>query len=331
MKAPVHADPRLRLDAEEAEATITAFLRRTLARSTRPEGFVVGLSGGVDSAVTLALAARAVGAERCGALLLPERDSAPESRELARSLADRLGVEAKVRPLTDTLQTLGVYRDQEEVLRELFPDFQTDWRYRLVLPGDLRESRAMNVYSLEVHRPDDSRTRRRLSAAQLRRLQAASNVKQRLRMVLLYREAESSGRLVAGTTNLSEYDQGFFVQHGDGGVDLEPIAHLYKQQVRALAHHLGLPPEIADRPASPDTWSEPVGDDEFYFRLPYSLVDGILARERAGMDDATIASELELEIEQVERIRAELTRRREHSRELRRLAPSLLADPEVRS
>lgn len=324
MSRPTTRDPRLAFSPEAATEEITAFLREQRLRSPRSEGFVVGLSGGVDSAVTLALAVHAAGADACSALMLPERHSAPASLELATRVARQLDVECRTVDLTPALEQLDVYAEIEEIVRDLFPDYRPDWRCRLLLPGDLREHRSMNVYSLEVHRPDGVRSRRRVTRTQLRRLQAANNVKQRMRMALLYREAEGRARLVAGTTNLCEYDQGFFVLYGDGGVDIEPIAHLYKQQVRALARHLGLPDEVAERPASPDTWSEPVADEEFFFRLPYDLVDSFLVRERAGLDDARIATELELESEQVTRIRSELERRREHSRGSRSLPPSLL-------
>lgn len=331
MTRSVVQDPRLAFSPESATAAITDFLREQRLAAPRSEGFVVGLSGGVDSAVTLALAVRAAGVDDCSALMLPERHSSPASLELATKVAEQLGVAWRTVEMTQALEVLGVYPEIEATVRELFPEYGSDWRCRLVLPGDLREHRSMNVYSLEVRRPDGVHQRRRVARAQLRQLQAANNVKQRLRMTLLYREAEATARLVAGTTNFCEYDQGFFVLYGDGGVDVEPIAHLYKQQVRALAHHLGLPAEVADRPASPDTWSEPVADEEFFFRLPYDLVDAFLARERAGLDDTSIAAELELETEQVAHIRSELQRRRESSRGLRRLPPSLLDAPGDRS
>jgi NAD+ synthase len=264
-----------------------------------------------------------VGADDVFGLLLPERDSHPQSERLARQTADRLGISTLHVDLTDTLEALHVYEDQEEILRRLEPSFDATWRFRLVLPGDLRRSTAMNVYTLELFPPSGEPRRHRIDAASLRRLQALNNMKIRLRMVLLYREAESRGALVVGTTNRCETDQGFFVQYGDGGVDLEPIAHLYKTQVRAMARHLGLPARIAERPATPDTWSAPVEDSEFFFRLPYSMVDSLLVREDLGMTEEDIAAELELGVTAVRRMRSELKRRRHLSASMREMPAHL--------
>ena len=81
---------------------------------------------------------------------------------------------------------------------------------------------------------------------------------------------------MAGTTNKTEAAQGFYVKFGDGGVDIEPIAHLYKTQVYQLARHLGVAEEIIKRPPSPDTYSLPVTDKEFYFCLDYEMLDFLL-------------------------------------------------------
>jgi NAD+ synthase len=124
----------------------------------------------------------------------------------------------------------------------------------------------------------------------LGQMQAATNVKQRLRMIRLYEHAERRGFLVAGTTNRTEMAQGFFVRYGDGGVDVEPLAHLYKAQVYALARRLEIPAGIIERPPSPDTFSAAVDDAEFYFRLPYDLLDRFLAGLGQGDSAASVAT-----------------------------------------
>ncbi len=317
------SDRRLNFDADSCVREIASFLSTQLRDSSRNGGFVVGLSGGVDSATTAALACRAVGAGRVFGLLLPERHSSPESIEYAEETAETLGISTEQIELTPVLESLGVYEGLRAALCEVDPDYRSSWPYRIVLPSDLRESRAWNVYHLELFPPDGEPRRHRLPAQILRRLQALTNVKLRLRMTLLYREAESRGYLVAGTTNRCELDQGFFVQYGDGGVDLEPIAHLYKSQVRQLALHFGLSERIALRPATPDTWGADVTDDEFFFRLPYELVDSLLVREDLGLDDQTIATELDLDVDQIVRLRAELARRRKVSAAMRCIPPCL--------
>jgi NAD+ synthase len=124
---------------------------------------------------------------------------------------------------------------------------------------------------------------------------AATNVKQRMRMLCLYYYAEKMNYLVCGTTNRTESLLGFFVKYGDGGVDLEPIAHLYKSQVAQLAGHLGIIAEIRTRVPSPDTFSFEVSDEEFYFRIPYETLDVLLYAWEKGLspDDAGKAVHLD--------------------------------------
>jgi NAD+ synthase len=82
---------RLRLNAALAEAVLTSFIRDAVETSGT-QGVVVGLSGGVDSSLSAALAARALGPERVHGFLLPYRTSSPESERDARAVAGHLGV-----------------------------------------------------------------------------------------------------------------------------------------------------------------------------------------------------------------------------------------------
>jgi NAD+ synthase len=126
-------------------------------------------------------------------------------------------------------------------------------------------------------------------------------MKQRVRKLIEYTWADSLGYAVIGTPNRLEYDQGFFVKGGDGLADIKPIAKLYKTQVYALARHLGLPPAIAERDPTTETFSLPQTQEEFYFGHPYDKMDllvhgaeeGIAAADLAplvGMDAEGVAS-----------------------------------------
>ena len=95
-------------------------------------------------------------------------------------------------------------------------------------------------------------------------------------MVQLYWEAERRNLIVAGTTNRTELILGDFCKYGDGGTDIEALASLYKNQVYQLADYLKIIPEIKDRVPSPDTFSLPVSDQEFYFRIPFDKLDLLL-------------------------------------------------------
>jgi len=95
-------------------------------------------------------------------------------------------------------------------------------------------------------------------------------------MLHLYAEAERRNLLVAGTTNRTEFILGDFCKYGDGGTDIEPFTHLYKNQIYQLSDYLEVIPEIVDRQPSPDTFSLPVTDQEFFFRISFDKLDYLL-------------------------------------------------------
>jgi NAD+ synthase len=153
---------------------------------------------------------------------------------------------------------------------------------------------------------------------------AATDTKQRTRMLYLYLYAEKMNYLVCGTTNRSEFIQGFFVKYGDGGVDIEPIAHLYKMQVYQLARHLGVIEEILARQPSPDTFSLETSDEEFYFRLPYEALDFLLYAWEHKVTPAEASAALGLREDQVARAFRDFQAKFQATQHLRRLPPSLL-------
>ena len=139
---------------------------------------------------------------------------------------------------------------------------------------------------------------------------AATNFKQRVRKMMEYFHADRLHRAVAGTPNLLEYDQGFFVKLGDGAADLKPIAHLYKTQVYQLADHLGLPEEIYRRGPTTDTYSLEQTQEEFFFSLPYDEMDACLYGKNHRIDCAQIAAAIGRTPEQVKRVYTDIGAKR---------------------
>jgi NAD+ synthase len=119
-------------------------------------------------------------------------------------------------------------------------------------------------------------------------------------MIVLYMQAEKMNYSVSGTTNKSELLTGYFVKFGDGGVDLEPIADLYKLQVYNLSEMLAIDKNIISRAPSPDTWSHFTSDEDFYLRMPYDILDQLLYAEEHHLQKEIVVKNTGLDTNQIE-------------------------------
>jgi NAD+ synthase (glutamine-hydrolysing) len=235
------APPPLDIDPVLVEQWLIAFIRDEMRR----RGFqraVVGLSGGVDSAVTTYLAARALGPANVVAVRLPYRTSNPSSLDHAQLVIDALGVDAR---------TIDI-------------------------------SAAVDGYL--ATEPDADPGRR-------------GNVMARVRMIALFDLSSRYHALPLGTGNKTERLFGYFTWHADDSPPINPLGDLFKTQVWALAHHLGVPEVIVTKPASADLITGQT--DEGDFGISYAKADQILnwllsgytPRDLAdrGFDEAEVA------------------------------------------
>ncbi len=226
---------KMRINTDLATTILTGFIRDEIAKSGM-QRTVIGLSGGIDSAVSAYLSAQALGAENVLAVRMPYKTSSPESLQHA-----------------------------DEVIADLD------------LPHLTVEITPM-VQPLIDQFPEMSNVRK-------------GNIMARMRMIILYDQSVDWGGLVMGTSNKTEFLLGYSTIYGDSGVALQPIADLYKAQVRQLASALGVPDGIINKPPSADLWVGQTDEEELGFsyddadQVLYLLVD-----ERYNVDEAAEAS-----------------------------------------
>jgi len=310
----------LRINAAAEVDRLAAGIRNVL-RDLRRRGVVVGLSGGIDSSVVAALAARAVGPQRVIGLMLPESESSADSLVLAKQLADGLGLRTAVEDVGPTLEAAGCYRRRDEAVRTVVPEYGDGWRCKIVLP-DLVSGSGYALYFVVVQSPSGEERRVRLPLDAYLGVLAATNMKQRVRTLLEYTYADRHHFAVAGTPNRLEYDQGFFVKQGDGAADFKPIAHLYKSQVYQLAEYLGVPEAIRRRQPTTDTYPLEQSQEEFYFGLSLEQTDLCLYARDHGVPPDLVGEATSLTPEQVQRVFRMIDAKREAARYLH-MAPLL--------
>lgn len=312
----------LQLDPVAETKRIVATIRQQVRGDLKRRGAVVGLSGGIDSSTVAALCVRAFGSDHVLGIFMPERDSSPESLALGRALASALGVETILEEITPVLEAAGCYQRQTEAIASVVPGYGAGWKSKVVLPSIL-ESDRLNVSRITVEDPAGHQQTVRPTPRAYLQLIAATNYKQRVRKLTEYYHADRLNYAVAGTPNRLEYDQGFFVKHGDGAADFKPIAHLYKTQVYQLAAHLGVPQEILARPPTTDTFSLAQSQEEFYFALPYRQMDLCLYAYDQGLAPEAVAPAVQLSAEQVARVYRDIEAKRRAARYLH-AAPALV-------
>ncbi len=219
----------LELNTTLARKMIIDFIRVELTRAGFSRG-VLGLSGGIDSSLVAFLAAEALGKENVLGILMPYRTSNPSSRADAETIAQQLGIAARVIDITPMVEPY-------------LAQFVKDERRR-------------------------------------------GNVMARARMIVLYDQSEEFRALVIGTSNKTEALLGYTTQFGDNAAAIQPIADLYKCQVRQLARAVGVPQTIIDKAPSADLWQGQTDEGELGFT--YDQADAILYRlvdERRQIED----------------------------------------------
>ena len=285
---------------ENTISEITNFIKNEVFEIYQKKGVVIGLSGGIDSAITAALCTKSIGSEKILGLILPEKESDVNSKNLALQIAEKYNIDTETIDITNILESFGVYENKEKIVKEKFPNYNEKCKYRVVVPSKSENNIGMPF--LEILDDENTLHKLKISSFDFLNLTAATSIKHRVRMTMLYNYAEKNNFTVVGTTNKTEYLQGYFVKYGDGGSDIEPLVHLYKTQIYQIANFLKLPEEIINQDASPDVWSFKTSDEEFFYAVPYNIVDLILYGRERNLSINEIAKFSNLGSEKIEKL-----------------------------
>ena len=297
----------MKINPEKVALSLENFIREYTEKLER-EGAILGLSGGIDSAVIAALCMRAFGPKKTLALIMPEKDSKKEHTKDALNFVRELGIEVKLIDITPYLEELGAYK--------LFP------LDKLLSLGKLKGALVKKAYRFYERKTGKIPFLESLSGfkdkefnSYLAKGNAYYRAKHRLRVILLYLYGERENRLVVGAANKSEYKIGYFVKHGcDDATDIMPLLNLYKTQVRELARYLSIPARILNKPPSHDIIPG-LADDEEVIKISYEKMDLILLALEKRWKLSDIVKALEIEEDEVIYIK-NLIQKSEHMRKI---------------
>ncbi len=317
-RKPFSKDIILLENVDNVVDNIVEQLRDDVLHKFKRHGAVVGISGGIDSSVCMALASKAFGPDKVLGIMLPEKDSSPDSELLARELAARFGVKAIKEEITSALSGYGCYEHRDEAVKRVFPEYDPkSWKMKIGVRQSGLFTNIPPIFYLTVIDTIGNAKDKILPANEYLQIVAASNFKQRTRMSMLYYHAERLHYAVIGTPNKHEQEQGFFVKFGDGAGDVMPIGNLYKTQVYQLAEFLGIPKGIIERTPTTDTYSAEQTQEEFFYQLPFHLMDRFWYGFENGYPAAEVAVVMGETTERVEALFRNFERKRNTTEYLR--------------
>ncbi|MFB0561227.1 MAG: hypothetical protein ACETWM_08430 [Candidatus Lokiarchaeia archaeon] len=272
-------DPVLMMDCLKSE--LIAYIEET-----DRDGVIIGVSGGLDSAVAAAACAKILEPERVKGVHMPDKDSLPQNTDDAKAIKEHLGIDLRIVDLTPTLKTLGVYQS--------FGDIPTEKLREIVEQENRRQGKEEGrKYFIERLKT----TKNPYIALSL----SYAFTKHAVRAVVLHMLGKRENLAVINTSNWSETSIGYISDLGpDNTGDFALLNSLYRTQVEILAEYLGLPEKIRNKPS--DTDSIPGAHDKvkFMFMDSWIHLDGILYYLEDGLDKDRIANLLEVDIADVE-------------------------------
>jgi NAD+ synthase len=291
----------LNIDPQQVTAGIVAFLRQKV-EEYRSDGIALGLSGGVDSAVLAALVARAIEPSAVHALNLYDRDSDPRFLELARDLAEQLGIRFEARDISAAVREQGAYASSMVRLARRWPGVAR--RIVWVAWHGYRFLAKENPFNLVLRQrePLKGRLARGIYDVLAGSVENSFSARHITRRRLLEGHAEKGSLLAVGAANRTEWLTGWFVKDGIDDLPIEPLLGLYKTQVYQLARFLEVPAVIVQQAPSPDMLPGLIDEAALGYR--YETLDAVLSHLERGTDnEATVVCGVSPhEVEQIRKL-----------------------------
>jgi NAD+ synthase len=289
----------LKIDPEKYSKKIVEFIRNKMKELKR-DGIVVPISGGLDSSVVATLCVRAVGKDKVIGLLLPEKDTPKEADHYARLLANYLGIKTVRKEITPYLKVVGAFTGA----------------FNLIPTTNLRNSVA-RLYLKKTRKDAAINSFSGNSPDYIKQNVANINLRQRVRLIEVYRFAEPRNLMFVGSAHKSEDLVGLYVKYGvDDCADVMPLKNLFRTEFLQIGEYIGVPKEILRRSPKPDII--PGVEDKYkdILGIDSKTVDLILYGMENKMSIKDISNQLkisEAEVKNIENIMKSTSHMREHS------------------
>lgn len=232
----------VKFNPESEKDRIVEFIKKEVVRQGY-DGAVVGLSGGIDSALCAYLLTEALGKDKVVGVTLCEKHSWWKDHVHAQLVTEELGIEFIDYSITPILNLLGFYENIKDV------DFKA-------LHKEMLET------DLYVEPPP---------------LEYNTRLKLRARGFVLTHFAKLIHYAQCQTLHQSEILLGYFDPFGDAVGDIAPIHHLYKTEIFKLAEYMGVPQVVIDRPPmSGNMNKDGLWTDEEDMKMSFEECDYIL-------------------------------------------------------
>ncbi|MBN2280360.1 MAG: NAD(+) synthase [Candidatus Marinimicrobia bacterium] len=265
------SDGNLKINEPLAVELIIDHLQK-LVKKQNTKGILLGLSGGIDSAILTTLAVKALGKEKVKVCFVFDRDSEDSSKINAEKMARWLGLELEMTDMSLVMRKKRVY---SPLIMKAVPysarfNRMIQHFYRFAV----RENPFKTTLKVGANRMEKSLLKQFMFNLSIRHIDQGFSERHRYRRQLLEQKAADENLTLIGAANRSEFEVGWFVKEGIDDLPNQPMTGLYKTQIWQLAAYLNLPEEIQNQTPSPDMMRGI--RDEFAIGYNYRKLDQML-------------------------------------------------------